>query len=152
MKRTLFILLGAFAGVMAAGAWMLLFKAPLADPSNASQVARGEAVYRSQCARCHGAKLEGQPNWQRRKPDGRLPAPPHDVTGHTWHHSDAQLFQITRDGLKPPIAPEGYQTDMPDFGGTLSDKDIWAALAYIKSTWPADIRDRQAQIDRASRK
>jgi mono/diheme cytochrome c family protein len=34
----------------------------------------------------------------------------------------------------------------------LSDEEIWAVLAYIKSRWPPDIQERQRQIDRASRK
>jgi mono/diheme cytochrome c family protein len=123
-----------------------------ADPSDARQVALGATVYRDHCARCHGANLEGQPEWQHRKPDGRLPAPPHDATGHTWHHSDEQLFRLTKSGVVPPIAPQGYESDMPGFGGLLSDEEIWAVLAYIKSRWPPDIQERQRQIDRASRK
>lgn len=36
---------------------------------------------------------------------------------------------------------------MPAFDGTLSDEQIAAVLACIKSTWPADVRERQARID-----
>jgi mono/diheme cytochrome c family protein len=39
---------------------------------------------------------------------------------------------------------------MPAFGGVLSDADIAAVLAFIKSRWPADIRARQARIDQQS--
>lgn len=99
-----------------------------------SQVDRGKVVYGEQCSRCHGVNLEGQPNWMERLPNGRLPAPPHDASGHTWHHSDAQLFRITKEGLAA-IAP-GYQSDMPAFGAVLSDEDIRAVLEFIKSTWP----------------
>ncbi len=28
----------------------------------------------------------------------------------------------------------------------LSDEDIWAALAYIKSSWPPDIREAQREL------
>jgi mono/diheme cytochrome c family protein len=114
-----------------------------ADPDDPRQVALGEVVYRENCASCHGAKLEGQPDWRIRKPDGRLPAPPHDETGHTWHHPDDQLFPITKLGLKPPLAPEGYESDMPVFGPILTDEQIWAVLAFIKSRWPEKIRTRQ---------
>jgi hypothetical protein len=48
-----------------------------------------------------GANLEGQPNWKERQANGRLPAPPHDASGHTWHHPDAQLFGITKQGSRP---------------------------------------------------
>jgi hypothetical protein len=61
---------------------------PQADPNNTSQVAMGQELYVSFCAGCHGANLEGQPDWQKRLPLGNLPAPPHDQTGHTWHHPD----------------------------------------------------------------
>jgi mono/diheme cytochrome c family protein len=77
-----------------------------------------------------------------RKPDGKLPAPPHDETGHTWHHSDRQLLAITRDGLST-IAP-GYVTDMPAFGDQLTDQEILAILDFIKSSWPERQRAFQA--------
>lgn len=113
-----------------------------ADHEDPEQVARGAVVYVAQCASCHGAKLEGQPNWRTRKPDGRLPAPPHNETGHTWHHPDAILFAITRDGTAAH-APAGYLTDMPGFGHVLTDDEIWSVLAYIKSRWPKHINARR---------
>lgn len=107
-----------------------------ANPSDPGQVALGAKVYAEHCAACHGAKLEGQPNWRERLPNGRLPAPPHDESGHTWHHTDEALFGMTRDGLVPgKYAPPGYESDMPAFAGKLSDEEIWAALAFIKSHW-----------------
>lgn len=121
-----------------------------ADPDDVALTARGGAVYRQHCAACHGARLEGQPDWRRRRADGRLPAPPHDATGHTWHHPDRQLFDITKHG-SAAYAPPGYKTDMRGFGDDLSDRDIWAVLAYIKSQWPESIRARQARIDERSR-
>jgi mono/diheme cytochrome c family protein len=119
-----------------------------ADPDDARQVALGETVYRQNCASCHGVNLEGQPDWKIRKPDGRLPAPPHDESGHTWHHPDDQLFRITKLGLKPPLAPEGYESDMPAFGPILTDEQIWAVLAFVKSRWPEEIRARQNGLNR----
>jgi len=117
-----------------------------ADPSDTKLVARGEAVYAEHCASCHGAKLEGQPNWRHRLPSGRMPAPPHDPTGHTWHHADKQLFNMTKFG--PSALVPGYESDMPGFKDKLSDADIWAALSYIESTWPAEIRERQQRMNR----
>ncbi|ODT14989.1 MAG: cytochrome C [Kaistia sp. SCN 65-12] len=106
----------------------------------------GRQLYTERCASCHGANLEGQPDWMKRKPDGKLPAPPHDATGHTWHHSDRQLFQIVKDGLAA-IVPV-YETDMPAFGGLMTDDEITAVLDYIKSTWP----ERQQAIQDARSK
>jgi mono/diheme cytochrome c family protein len=34
---------------------------------------------------------------------------------------------------------------MPAFGGGLSDEQVWAVLAYIKSTWPQHIQSTQPQ-------
>ena len=124
---------------------------PGADPDDARQVALGVSVYRFNCGVCHGATLQGQPNWRSRKAAGKLPAPPHDETGHTWHHSDEQLFRLTKLGLKPPLAPEDYLSDMPAFDGVLTGEQIWAVLAFIKSTWPIHIRDRQERINEAMR-
>lgn len=122
------------------------------NPSNPEQIVRGEAVYREYCAVCHGANREGQPDWRRRLPSGRLPAPPHDETGHTWHHPDDLLIAIVRDGMRPPWAPDGYESDMPAFGDVLSDDDIRAVLAYIQSTWPEEVREmRRQRLEQAAR-
>lgn len=115
-----------------------------ADATDPELVALGAAVYEQHCAACHGRELEGEPNWRRRNADGMLPAPPHDATGHTWHHSDDLLFRLTRDG-PGVIAGEDYRTTMPAYGGILSDREIWSVLAYIKSRWPADIQKVQAE-------
>ncbi|MBI3937598.1 MAG: cytochrome c [Betaproteobacteria bacterium] len=105
------------------------------DAGGKDQIALGRMVYEKNCAACHGARLEGQPNWQRRLPSGRMPAPPHEDTGHTWHHPDRVLFGIVKYGVVPPYGPPGYQSDMPAFQLVLSDDEIRAVLAYIKSHW-----------------
>jgi len=117
-----------------------------ANPRDASNVALGAKVYARNCAACHGVKLEGRPDWRKRLVNGRLPAPPHDDSGHTWHHPDELLFAITKDGLVPPFAPRDYQSDMPAFGGVLSDEEIWAVLAYIKGQWSAQVRQIRAEM------
>jgi mono/diheme cytochrome c family protein len=121
-----------------------------ADPTDAWQVASGDSIYEARCAACHGRNLEGQPNWQSRLPTGEYPAPPHDKSGHTWHHPDEILFRITKLGGQAE-APPGFKSNMPRFSGALSDAEIWAVLAYIKSRWPEPIRSRQAEIDRRNR-
>jgi mono/diheme cytochrome c family protein len=121
-----------------------------ADPNNAQLVSQGRLVYNQRCASCHGANLEGQPNWQDELPEGGRPAPPHDETGHTWHHADALLFEIVQKGPEASPLP-GYVYRMPAFGDTLSDDEIWAVLAYIKSTWPAEIQAAQEEVNRQAR-
>lgn len=115
-----------------------------ADPSNAEQVALGGQVYAARCASCHGANLEGQPNWQQDLPTGGRPAPPHDATGHTWHHDDQSLFTTVKQGGQATSPPD-YKSNMPAFGDSLSDNAIWAALAFIKRSWPPDIQAAQQQ-------
>ncbi|NVK40741.1 MAG: cytochrome c [Oceanospirillaceae bacterium] len=123
----------------------------VADPGDVAQVAAGEEIYQENCASCHGTHLQGQPDWQKPMPNGRMPAPPHDQSGHTWHHPDRLLFDIIRDGMVPPQAPPGYESDMPAFGERLGDDDIAAVLAFIKSRWPQKIRDWQAEKTRQAR-
>jgi mono/diheme cytochrome c family protein len=106
----------------------------------------GRNVYAQHCAACHGARLEGQPNWRARLPNGRMPAPPHDDGGHTWHHPDEVLVGITKNGLVPPYAPAGYVSDMPAFAGTLSDAEIRAVLAYIASHWSTEVVTLRAEM------
>lgn len=116
------------------------------DASAPSTIALGKKIYAQQCAACHGQNLEGQPDWRSRLADGRLPAPPHDETGHTWHHPDALLFDVTKYG-GAKNAPPGFVSGMPAFGGKLTDREIGTVLAYIKSRWPEPVRQRQARIN-----
>lgn len=113
--------------------------------------AQGAALYADHCAACHGVNLEGQPNWRTRLPNGRLPAPPHDETGHTWHHPDDMLFAVTKRGTEAMIG-SNYKSDMRGFGDTLNDRQIWAVLDFIKSRWPEEIRQRQATINARQRR
>ena len=109
-------------------------------------IARGQSLYAQQCAECHGAKLEGQPSWRLPDENGVLPAPPHDETGHTWHHDDRLLFEYTKFGGKEALAIRGisdFSSGMPGFSQALSDDEIWDILAYIRSTWPERIQEFQ---------
>jgi mono/diheme cytochrome c family protein len=119
----------------------------LLRPDDAALVARGAEVYAEACASCHGASLEGQPDWRERREDGRLPAPPHDATGHTWHHPDAQLVALTALG-PAALAGRGYRSDMPGFGDVLTEREIMAVLSFIKSTWPDEIRAAHDAMNR----
>ena len=117
-----------------------------ADPNDPKLVRRGQMIYADYCASCHGRNLEGQANWRQRNPDGTLPAPPHDESGHTWHHPDQLLFDYTKKGGQA-LAPEGFTSAMPEFGNELRDGDIWAVLSFIKSRWPEDVRARQSSLN-----
>jgi len=99
-------------------------------------------VYRDNCASCHGASLEGEANWRSPDAEGFLRAPPHDATGHTWHHPEELLFRITKLGTARAAGVSDVKSRMPAFETILEDEEIVAALSYIKSTWPDDIRRR----------
>ena len=120
------------------------------EPNNINSVTVGRTVYLQNCASCHGIQLEGQKNWRRRNSDGYLPAPPHDETGHTWHHSDSYLFNMTKYGIEKIIGKK-YQNNMPAYERILSDKEIIAVLSYIKSMWPKNIREKHNQLNARAR-
>jgi mono/diheme cytochrome c family protein len=139
---TVLPLAGAGVLLAAAGVWLFLPTEVRIDHTDRALVARGEPLYAQHCASCHGARLEGQPDWQSRNAQGRLPAPPHDDSGHTWHHDDTVLFEVTKYGITKH-APPGYQSDMPAFGDRLSDAEIVATLAFIKSRWSAGVHGKR---------
>jgi mono/diheme cytochrome c family protein len=133
----------AIAGVGALG----ITAAVGALAPTAPDLDRGAALYAAQCAACHGANLEGDPNWRAPTPEGRLRAPPHDATGHTWHHGDAVLFRIVKEG-SAAVVGGGYESDMPGFGDVLGDAEIRDVLAFIRSTWPEREAAYQAEMTR----
>lgn len=121
------------------------------EPLDTASIERGEPLYEAHCAACHGAELEGEANWRVRKPDGSLPAPPHDDSGHTWHHPDSLLFDYTKLGGEEALRRMGITgvvSGMPAFGVTLSDQEIWDVLTYIKSSWSSDMRRFQWEMTR----
>lgn len=115
-------------------------------PNEPAVVALGEQVYAQNCASCHGAKLEGQANWRQRGLNGYMPAPPHDETGHTWHHPDSYLFTMTKYGIEKMIG-KPYPNNMPAYEDKLTDEEILAVLSYIKSTWSGRTQRQHDQIN-----
>jgi S-disulfanyl-L-cysteine oxidoreductase SoxD len=123
--------------------------AGLFRPGDGGVVRLGAGLYQTHCAACHGAELEGEtPDWQIRDEDGYLPAPPHDETGHTWHHPDQILFDITKYGIAEAASLSDYATRMPAFEGVLEDEEIIAILSFIKSRWPDRNRQYQDEMNR----
>lgn len=104
------------------------------------EVEKGREIYAENCAECHGVNLEGESDWQQQNEDDSFRSPPHDSSGHTWHHGDISLLEsIELGGARLPDYIGGI-SEMPAFGETLSDNEMIAVLTYIKSTWPDDIR------------
>lgn len=119
-------------------------------PKDRSVINLGKTVYAENCASCHGVALEGQANWRQRDSDGYMPAPPHDETGHTWHHSDSYLFLMTKYGIEKMIGRK-YPNNMPAYEDKLTDDKIISVLSYIKSTWPSRIQRQHDQINARSK-
>jgi len=97
---------------------------------DATKVARGAEIYKTNCAACHGDKAQGAPNWAMKGPDGKFPPPPLDAQGHAWHHPMSMLVMTVKQGT---VKQGG---GMPAWAGVLKDADIEAALAYVQSLWP----------------
>lgn len=113
---------------------------PPAPALSEADVALGQQVYAENCAACHGANLEGEADWKSQNEDSSFRAPPHDASGHTWHHGDDILIEAIRSGGARLPANIGGTSTMPAYGGILTDGEILAVLAYIKSSWPDDLR------------
>lgn len=122
---------------------------PTEEPSplptlDVALVESGREVYLQSCASCHGANAEGAPNWQQPDARGNLPPPPHDDSGHTWRHSDAELQEIIRNGLRD-VFNKTPELTMPPFKDRLSDEEIAAVIEYFKSLWSPERRRYQEE-------
>lgn len=99
-------------------------------------------MYAANCASCHGGPTGGD----------MMDYPPrHNANGHTWHHADCELTQVIRDGASPMTEMMRSMMAPPDaplmqaFKDRLSDEEIEAVLAYIKTLWTPRQRDIQAR-------
>ena len=108
------------------------------DPPD--QLVDGKTLYEAHCASCHGINGEGQPNWKVPSAEGVFPAPPHDSEGHTWHHPDQLLLEITANGGSMP------NSAMPGFADKLTREQMAATLDHIKTFWDSDQRATQDDI------
>ena len=110
------------------------------------EIALGEMVYADNCASCHGVDLEGEADWMQQNDDGSFRSPPHSAEGHTWHHADSILIEAIKEGgARYEEMDIGITSNMPAFAATLTDEEVVAVLAFIKSTWPGDVRALQWQ-------
>lgn len=154
-KKSIFAIGGALSAIFVIG--LIVYRNSQTEdakqvrlrPDDLQLVAMGKKIYDVNCASCHGRDFKGEANWRERRDDGLLPAPPHDETGHTWHHPDDLLFALTKYGPAKMIG-DGYQSAMPGFEDVLTDEEIIASLSYIKSRWPQEIRQRHDQINQSA--
>lgn len=108
----------------------------------------GATLYAENCASCHGIDLKGEADWQSPNSDGTLPAPPHDESGHTWHHTDELLVNYIKLGGAAALEQEGvtgFKSGMPAYGNVLSDAQIDDVLDFIKSHWSDEVQQIQKE-------
>lgn len=134
-------LLAALGGCAPEAAEPTATAAPTRMPTPSEPAAaRGSEIYATHCAACHGVNGEGEPNWKVANPDGSLPAPPHDSSGHTWHHPDADLLEIIAKGGTIYV-PE---SKMPGYEGVLSEAEMADVLAFLKTLWgPTELAEQE---------
>ena len=142
--------------VIGGGTWYISLPpadGDLAMPDLTVAAKNGKQSYAEHCAACHGANLEGAADWRSAGADGILPAPPHDDSGHTWHHTDEFLFAYVwlggeetqrRMGISDP------KSAMPGFRDSLTQADVVHILSFIKSRWSERSRTYQQKITRQS--
>jgi mono/diheme cytochrome c family protein len=111
----------------------------VADSGSPGTVAAGRAVYAARCAACHGDRLQGQPGWRDELRAEHPPPPALDADGFAWHNPDRALVGIIRHGI--------VARGMPAFAGQVSDDDIWAVVAFMKSTWPEETRQHHDSLN-----
>ncbi len=142
------ILIVLVAGALLAGCEQGAVPTPASSPAkppprttDAAQLALGKKVYEAHCKQCHGAKAEGHPSWRMQGPDGKYPPPPLDGGGHAWHHTNAVLTDVIKNGSP------GGMGNMPGWKGKLSDREIAAVIDWFKSLWPEEAYEIWYQIE-----
>jgi len=116
-------------------------------PTNAASIAYGKHWAESLCEGCHGADLSGIENWFEGGPLGTIDSA--NLTSGDGgvgqeFTSDEDYVRAIRHG----IDPEGKPLFMPAVASTahLSDDDLGAIIAYIKSVPPVDHKTNGKQF------
>jgi mono/diheme cytochrome c family protein len=97
-------------------AGLLIVVLLIASPANSQDSASGPSVYKSKCTTCHGPDGGGTAVGKSLKAaDLRSP--------EVQSKSDAELTQVISDG----------KGNMPGFKGTITDEEIHAVLAHVRT-------------------
>lgn len=145
------IVLGSFVGLILVAALTLLlmgnarlnktYKFPpsnLTIPTDAASIARGQHIAETLCEGCHAPDLSGINNWFAAAPLGTIDTA--NLTsgrgGVGQTYTDEDFVSAIRHG----IDSKGKPTFMPAVVSTayLSDEDLAAVIAYVKSVPPVD--------------
>jgi len=137
MKKVLIIGLGLLMGACSndddKSEAPILATAKVERKIDFAQVQRGGKIFQQNCAKCHGAEAEGDPNWRHRDASGMFPPPPLNGSAHTWHHPMVVLKEVITHG-----SPNGMGR-MPAWGGKLSEQDIEDVIVWFQAKWPDEV-------------
>lgn len=97
-------------------------------PSRADDLARGAEIYAANCVTCHGPTGQPDPDSPLVKALGIVPANFADALFNSREPASTWKLVITHGG--PPV---GFSDKMPAFGAALTESDIDAVLAYVKT-------------------
>ena len=124
------VLLGLLAGLTASAAaqggdgWQIPQNAgsevnPV--PGGEATIAKGQALYKSKCQRCHGVSGKGD------GPDADPDHMPDDLTdpARAARNPDGVVFYKVWNGRRKP--------KMPAFSTDLSREDVWTIVHYVKT-------------------
>jgi mono/diheme cytochrome c family protein len=112
-------------------------------PMTSADLVQGHVLYQAYCAGCHGDKGQGQFPAAPLEPSlitGRIGAPPHDETGHSWHHSDDLLVRYVLEG---GFTDPANFYPMPAFGWRVSVDEARQIVGYIMTLWTDEQRMMQ---------
>ncbi|MBW3606549.1 MAG: cytochrome c [Actinobacteria bacterium] len=101
------------------------------------QEEHGAALYQANCATCHGGATGGD--------IADIP-PRHNAEGHTWHHLECELLAIIRNGMPHRSGLPDDAPTMPAFRDRLTDDEIRAILAHIKTWWTDQQQQFQSEV------
>ena len=145
--RWLFGLIATIAAAGLAFAAMPPGTAPAirADPFDPMAIGLGYQVVMTQCAGCHGARLDGVWGWKAGHIDPRRHGPPLNGANRIWLRSDQALF---RQIAVPPGSPRRSANPHTDVADRLTPAQLTAALAFVKTAWSRPARFAQAIVSR----
>lgn len=96
-------------------------------------IQNGARLYQANCQVCHGGATGGKLK--------DIP-PPHNANGHTWDHPDQWLTAAILNGITFSLEEQ----KMPAFKDQLTEEDVKAILAYIKTWWTEEQRASQKKV------
>ena len=110
-------------------------------PSTPISINTGKALYNKNCRHCHGLKAKGDGPLAPKNPS------PADLTDAKWDHgsSDGEIFAVIWNGA-PSAQGKSKDAGMVGQKGTLTEKDVWQIVNYLRSIGPAPAPAAKAAV------